>query len=321
MAVKAALPAVPRAGSVAPAAAALVTVLLWASAFVAIRHVGRSFSPGPLALGRLVVGSVVLSIVVGLRAAGSPAHRGQWPSRRQWMPLIACGLLWFGVYNVALNAGERRVDAGTAAMIAAVGPVLLAILAGLFLGEGFPRRLLVGSVIAFGGVVVIGAATSSRSAADLGGVVLCIVSAAAYAVAVVAQKPLLSHLPALKVTWLACMIGAVGCLPFTAELAREVAAAPLAAIAWVAYLGALPTALAFTTWAYALSRTTAGRLGSSLYLVPPVAILLGWWLLGETPVPLAFGGGALCLGGVWLARRSAAPKPDADSGRPPRSSQ
>jgi drug/metabolite transporter (DMT)-like permease len=313
MAVRTDLSALPKAGSVLPAAAALVTVLLWASAFVAIRHVGTSFSPGPLALGRLVVGTIVLSIVAGLRAACSPARREQWPSRRQWMRLIACGLLWFGTYNVALNAGERRIDAGTAAMIAAVGPVLLALLAGLFLGEGFPRRLFAGSVIAFGGVAVIAAATSSRAPTDAWGVVLTIVSAAAYAVAVVMQKPLLSHLPALKVTWLACMIGAAGCLPFAPELAREVAAAPLSAIAYVVYLGALPTALAFTTWAYALSRTTAGRLGSTLYLVPPVAILMGWWLLGETPVPLAFGGGALCLGGVWLARRSAGPKPDVPS--------
>jgi drug/metabolite transporter (DMT)-like permease len=291
--------------SLLPAAAALTSVLLWASAFVAIRHVATTFSPGALALGRLAVGSVVLSVATGLQAAASPRYRRRWPSRRNWLSLVACGLLWFGVYNVALNAGERRVDAGTAAMLAAVGPILLAILAGLFLGEGFPRRLLAGSVVALAGVLVIGAATSSRSGADSWGVVLCVVAAAAYAVAVVAQKPLVSHLPAVKVTWLACLIGAVGCLPFADDLTHEAAVARPAAIAWMVYLGALPTALAFTTWAYALSRTSAGRLGASLYLVPPLAIVMGWWLLGETPAPLAFCGGALCLCGVWLAQRTA----------------
>ena len=39
------------------------------------------------------------------------------------------------------------------------------------------------------------------------------------------------------------------------------------------------------------------------YLVPPIAILLGWALLGETPAGLAFAGGALCLLGVYVARR------------------
>jgi drug/metabolite transporter (DMT)-like permease len=186
-------------------------------------------------------------------------------------------------------------------MLTGIGPILLALLAGLLLGEGFPRRLLIGSGTAFAGVVIIGIATSSRSRADTWGVVLCLVAAVAYATAVVAQKPLLSQLPALQVTWLACTIGGVGCLPFAPELARETATAGPSAIAWLIYLGALPTALAFTTWAYALSRTSAGRLGATVYLAPPLAILMGWALLGQTPVPLAFAGGALCLCGVYLA--------------------
>jgi drug/metabolite transporter (DMT)-like permease len=288
-----------------PAGAALVTVLLWASAFVAIRHVGVDFSPGALSLGRLLVGSAVLGAVSSLR-------QRQWPSRRQWPLLVVCGLLWFGVYNVALNAAERRVDAGTAAMLVNVGPILIAVLAGLLLGEGFPRWLMAGSVIAFSGVLVIGTATSSRDRGDTWGVVLCIVAAAAYAVAVIAQKSLLSHLPALEVTWLACTIGAVGCLPFAPALARETAAASPSVIAWVIYLGALPTALAFTTWAYALSRTSAGRLGATTYLVPPLAIAMGWALLGETPAPLAFAGGALCLVGVYLTRRTPAASEEAE---------
>ena len=70
------------------------------------------------------------------------------------------------------------------------------------------------------------------------------------------------------------------------------------------YLGALPTALAFTTWAYALARTSAGRLGVTTYLVPPVAILLSWAFLGETPAVLALAGGVLCVGGVYVSRRA-----------------
>lgn len=68
------------------------------------------------------------------------------------------------------------------------------------------------------------------------------------------------------------------------------------------YLGAVPTALAFTTWAYALSRTSAGRMGATTYLVPPVTIVLAWAFLGEVPALLAVGGGALCLAGVALSR-------------------
>ena len=292
------LPASPATTSPAAFAfgAAGVTVVLWASAFVAIRHVGPEVSPGALTLGRLLVGSLVLGAVLAVRGFRRPA-------RRDWPLLLVCGLLWFGVYNIALNAAEQRVDAGTTAMLVNVGPLLLALLAGVLLGEGFPRHLVTGSLVAFAGVVVIGAATSGRNAGTAG-VLLCLVAAVGYAVGVVAQKPLLSRLPALEVTWLACTVGAVACLPFLPQLVDEAGDARLSTLGWVVYLGAFPTAIAFTTWAYALSHTTAGRMGATTYLVPPVTIALAWVLLGETPVALAFVGGALCLAGVALSRRT-----------------
>jgi drug/metabolite transporter (DMT)-like permease len=286
-----------------PAAAIGVTVLLWASAFVAIRHVGRDVSAGGLALGRLLVGAMVLGAVVLVRARRRTAEDEAWPRRALWPRLVACGVLWFGLYNVALNQAERTIDAGTAAMLVGVGPVLLAILAGLFLGEGFPRQLILGGLIAFGGVALIGAATSSIADASAWGVVLSLVAAAAYAIGVVTQKPLLAGVSALRITWLACVIGAAVCLPFAPALITDVASAPTSTVWWIVYLGVMPTALAFTTWGYALARSTAGRVGAATYLAPPIAILLGWALLGERPATLAFVGGAVCLAGVYVTRR------------------
>jgi drug/metabolite transporter (DMT)-like permease len=68
------------------------------------------------------------------------------------------------------------------------------------------------------------------------------------------------------------------------------------------YLAVAPMAIGFLTWGYALARTTAGRMGSMTYLVPPIAILLGWLLLDEVPPALAIVGGALCLTGVIVAQ-------------------
>jgi drug/metabolite transporter (DMT)-like permease len=276
--------------------AALVTVVLWASAFVGIRAAGEDLSPGALSLGRLAVGSAVLGVFVLWQ-------RGRLPGRRELPLIVVVGVLWFGLYNLALNEAERRVDAGTAAMLVNVGPILIAVLAGFLLHEGFPRTLVLGCAIAFAGAIVIGLATSERSNAEGWGAVLCLVAAAAYAGAVVAQKPLLSRVSGLHVTWLACTVGLLVCLPFAPSLVDELGNAGGDSTAWMVYLGVFPTAVGFMTWAYALSRTTAGRMGATTYLVPPLAILMGWAFLGETPVTLAFLGGALCLGGVVLARR------------------
>jgi drug/metabolite transporter (DMT)-like permease len=273
--------------------AGLVTVTLWGSAFVAIRDAGHTFSPGSVALGRLLVSLVILGAAVLVR-------REPWPRRRDLGAIAAFGVLFLCVYSVTLNAAERRVDAGTAAMLINTGPILIAIGAGVFLGEGFPPGLFAGSAVAFSGCLVIGLA-GSHAGSGLG-IALLILAACAYATAVVIQKTVVARVSPLMLTWLGCTAGALACLPFAPVLAVEVGSADVGALAWIVYLGAAPTALGFATWAFALRRTSAGRLASLAYLIPVVAILLGWLLLGETPPALAAVGGALCLAGVALTR-------------------
>ena len=281
-------------------AAAGVTVVLWASAFVGIRSAGRTFSPGALSLGRLAVAVVALAVIGAVRGERLPSREAL---RAVGLPLLVCGLLWFGAYNVALNSGERRVDAGTAAMLVNVGPILIAVLAGLLLREGFPRTLFGGLAVAFAGVVVIAIASSTHTATTAG-VLLCLAAACAYAAGVIAQKVILRRLTPVQTVFCCAVIGVVATLPFAPQLVRQLG--PAHAEGWVAYLGIGPTALGFITWGFALSRTNAGKLAVTTYLVPPISILLGWLLLSETPASLAYLGGALCLGGVALSRRPVA---------------
>jgi len=167
-------PAPPAAPHPARAGAAVVTavavcVLAWASAFVVIRGVGPHFSGGALALARLLIGAVLLSL---------PLLRLPWlrPTAREWALVAAYGCSWFGLYNVALNIAEHTLDAGTAATIVNLGPLLIALGAGAFLGERLSAWLAIGSGVAFGeapaalaiagGVVCLaGVALSRRRAA------------------------------------------------------------------------------------------------------------------------------------------------------------
>jgi drug/metabolite transporter (DMT)-like permease len=136
-----------------------------------------------------------------------------------------------------------------------------------------------------------------------------------YAIGVVSQKPALEHASALQVTTCACAVGAVACLPFAGQLVDDVRTAPAGAVVAMVYLGLLPTAVAFWTWAYALNRTTAGKLGATTYLVPVLVVLMAWIVRREAPGPWALAGGALCLAGVALSRRRRS-KPDTAPARP-----
>lgn len=277
------------------------TVLAWASAFVVIRGVAPHVGGGALALGRLAVGAVALGILV--------AAQRRWvrPTGRDWVRLVVYGVGWFGAYNVALNLAEHTLDAGTTAMIVGVGPILIALGAGLFLGEGIPKWLAIGAGVAFLGVILIGIGTSMVSAegrpVDPVGVLWALAAAVTYAIGVIAQKPMAGRLPASQTTLIGCVIGLIACLPFAGQLIGEVAAAPPLALAGVAYLGVVPTALAFTTWGYALGRMPAGQLGVTTYIVPPLAIIMGLIFFLEVPAGLAIAGGVVSLAGVALSRR------------------
>jgi drug/metabolite transporter (DMT)-like permease len=279
-----------------PLAAVGVTLVLWASAFVAIRHLAGAFGAGSLSLGRLLVGSLCLGVVALSR--GVPR-----PTGRQWVSLVTIGVLWFGIYNVALNAGEQHVDAGTAVMLIQVSPVLVALLAAMFLHERFTTYLALGLALAFGGVALIATASDSSGDRSVQGVVLCLVAAVVYSVSLVLQKPLVATIPAIHVTWIACTVGAVVCLPFASQLVGDARDSSAADLWWVVYLGVFPTAIAFTTFAYALRTMTASSLGVTTYLVPPITIVMGWLFLGEVPPTMAYAGGALALVGVAVARR------------------
>lgn len=288
----------PRHRSWRPLAAAGVTMVLWASAFVVIRALSGAVSPGPLALGRLLVGSLVLTAVALLRPGRGPLRI---PRGRPLVLIVAYGVLWFGVYTVAVNAAGRYLDAGTSAMLVNLAPVIVAVLAGLFLGEGFPRQLMLGLLIAFAGVVIIASASRSGQV-DPWGVVLALAAAALYAVGVLLQKQALATVDAVTVTWLGALAGTAATLPFLGSLVAQLRSEPWSVTAGVVYLGVFPTAVAFLLWSYALARTSAGRMAASSYVVPGIAVLLSWLLLAEVPAAVALVGGAVSLAGVALTR-------------------
>ncbi len=281
-----------------------MTVVLWASAFIGIRGAGPHFDPGALALLRMVVGAAALSVIALRRGIRMPA-------RRHLLLVIVWGVGWFCVYNLALNSAELTLDAGTAAMVVNLAPLMVVVFSGLLLREGFPRTLLIGAPIAFAGVVLIGLNSTTASGLDITGLLLALLAAVMYAGCTLLQKHLLtSGVDSTTLTWLGAIAGVVALLPWTGRLIDDLQSAPLDATLWVVYLGIFPTAIAFTTWAYVLQRSTAGQTSATTYVVPAIAILMSWMILGEVPTPIMFVGGALCLLGVLVTRmRRRDPKP------------
>jgi drug/metabolite transporter (DMT)-like permease len=274
--------------------AALTTVVLWASSFVVIRSTGEHYGPGSLALLRMLVGSAGLGLIALLLGA-------RWPRGRDLPLIVVWGLGWFTLYNLVLNQAETVLDAGTVSMLVNLAPLIALLFGALFLREGFPRPLLYGAPLSFLGVVLIGTCSWSGDVA-LSGVFLAVLAAFLYGGSTVLQKRLLRDTNATTLTLVGAIAGAVGLLPWSGELIQDVAHAPASATLGVVYLGLFPTALAFSTWGYVLSRTTAGKTAATTYAVPVFVLLMSALFLGEFPSPVMLTGGALCLAGVFITR-------------------
>ncbi len=291
------IPTGQRTGQQLATIAALITVVLWASAFVAIRAAADDYSPGALAFGRLAIGAIGLGVI-------AMRYRRPLPRGTAMGLIVAYGVAWFAGYTVVLNQAEHYLDAGTAAMLVNVAPILVAVFAGLLLGEGFPRTLIVGLSVAFIGVVIITVGGPGGSLGWSGvGIALGLLAAVLYAVGALLQKVALRTVDAVAATFVGCAVGAIVLVPFAPQFVAETVAAPPSALAVVVYLGVFPTAIAFSTWAYALARTNAGPMTATTLAVPAIAVLLSWILLGELPTLLAMAGGVLCIVGVAVTRR------------------
>lgn len=239
------------------------------------------------------------------RGACAGLRRGTYPEARDLPAALLAGLFAFALYNVALNYGQITASAGAASLIIASIPIFTALLAAAFLGERLDGRGWAGIVVGFFGVALITFGEGGNFGVDAGAlyVLLAAISGSVY---FAFQKPYVEKYGSLTFTTYAIWAGTLLLLPYLPGLIREVQGAPPDATLAVAYLGVFPTVVAYATAAYVFSRLPASRAVTLEYLFPPVAIVIAYLWLGETPSLPSVIGGAVALVGVTLvnSRRS-----------------
>jgi len=266
------------------------TVFLWASAFSGIRAGLEAYGPGQLTVLRLVVASIILLIY-------ALATRMRLPNVKDLPMICLVGLLGFAVYNLVLNAGEVTVSAGAASLLVNTVPVFVAIWATAFLAERLTALGWTGIAVSFSGAALI----SFGQAGGLGfapGALLVLVAAVAQSLQFTLQKPLLTTYGPIELTSYAVWAGTLIALFFSGGLIGRLVEAPFESTLAVVYLGIFPSALAYVSWAYVLSRLPASQAASFLYTVPVMALAIAWVWLGEVPTFLTIVGGMVAISGV-----------------------
>ncbi|WP_285635256.1 DMT family transporter [Microbacterium arabinogalactanolyticum] len=271
--------------------AGLSVVLLWASAFPAIRVAAPAMGVIGLSFARLLVAALALLVVAVIVKARLPRARDLG-----W--IAACGFFGMAAYQLLLNWGEIYVPAGTASIIVAAAPLVSVVVARVLFSERISRTTVVGSIIALAGVAFV---CLARAGVSLSAAVWIVVAAmVVQGIYHPLQSPLLKRYSSIEVACYAMIAGTVMTLPLVPFDLDGLLGAGLAPWLSAIYLGLLPSAAGFVLWAYAVARMSVAVSTSLLYLVPPVAVLIAWVWLGELPIPLELLGGVVVILGVVI---------------------
>jgi DME family drug/metabolite transporter len=247
----------------------------------------REAAVSPLLVGwsRLAIAAPVLL----LAAAGVDRFGARHPWRSPWpsladLPLCAALGLAMAAYQVCYFRAVTLVGVAVAALLAICSaPLLIAVLAAVFLGERLTSmvRLSLGMAVAGTALLVVGPRGLDDIAGHFGlGALLALGAGVSYAVYAVAAKGLLARVTPLAVAAITFALAAVLLAP--ALLAE---AAPMRAMSagWplLLYLGVGPTAIAYALFTAGLGRVPATAAGIVSLLEPLTATTLGLAVFGE----------------------------------------
>jgi drug/metabolite transporter (DMT)-like permease len=290
----------PRHASLAVYAKLTLTAIFWGGTFIAARVVARGVPPLSATFLRFAIAAAVLLPL--LRRS-----EGRWPrlGARQLLAVTLLGLTGIVAYNILFFTGLRHIEAGRAALIVAMCPVLLALFAAAFLREGLTLVRGLGIVLSVLGAVVVisrgrpglllGAGVGLGELCILG----CVLCWTAYTL--IGQRLMSDLSPLASVTY-SVLVG-VAALALPALL--EGAAAQLfthSLFEWLGllYLGVLGTVLGFVWYYEGVQRVGSVRAGLFINLVPVSAVAIAGWLLSE-PLTLSLSiGGPLVVAGLCL---------------------
>ncbi|MDP9028390.1 MAG: DMT family transporter [Actinomycetota bacterium] len=270
-------------------AAGVGVVVLWASAFPAIRVAAPELGPIGLSFIRLAVAALALLIL-------APFLKVRMPAARDLLLIIVTAFFGMTAYQLLLNTGEIFVPAGTSSIIVAAAPLVSVGIAMIAFKEKLTVPRVVGSALALAGVTTV---CLARAGLSLTATVWIVVAAmVVQGVYHPLSRMLLRRYTAPEVAIYAMVAGTLMTIPFVPFGWQAIVSAGQGAWLGAIYLGVFPSAVGFVLWGYAVARLPVITSTSLLYLVPAVAVLISVVWLGELPLPVELIGGAVVIVGV-----------------------
>lgn len=267
--------------------------LIWGSSYLLIDIGLDGLAPPLITWMRLTLGFAVL---IGFPAARRPMDR------TGWRPVIVLALVWTTFPFLLSPISQQHIDSSLAGMINALIPIIAAATGMVFLRTLPGIRQTGGLILGLVGAVSLGFPAASDSPSAAWGILLALVAAIFYGLALNLTIPLQQRYgaPALLMrvlgvsAILVAPFGVVGVADSTWELGPVVA---------VIVLGVVNTGVGFVLMVLFAGRVGPTRGGVAIYFLPIVAILLGVTFRSEVVLPIQWAGTGLVLLGAFLISR------------------
>lgn len=282
----------------APAGLVVAFCLIWSSAFAAAKLALADCPPLLLLSARFLLAGLIM--LAAARWIGGPIRL----ARRDLLVLAMLGVLNNAVYLGLSWTGMRTVSSGLTAIIISANPVLTALSASLWLGEPMTRTRATGLALGIAGIVIVLRDRLDSGLEDPQGVVLVLGAL----LSLVAGTVLFKKLRPGTGLWLGngvqCLAAGLALAPVALSVEQPARIVPSLSLALsLLYLVLVVSVAGYLLWFRLLSRASATAASALHFLMPPLGLLFGWALLGETVPPLDLLGVVPIALGIHLVTR------------------
>ncbi len=257
---------------------------------------------------RLTMSAIVLGLIVRWQNARVIDYSvDAKPRGKQYLNILLFALMTGFAYQVLFLVGIDRTSAGNTALIMSAIPIWTALLALVLLHERISRGAWGGLLIAVAGTLLVTFANppANGQSGSLVGNLLVSASAFCWALASVISRPMMKNISPIALAFWSVALS----VPLHFVVARhalpqirDVVADPWL-VAAIIYSGTFSTGLAYAMWNFGIKELGAAHAAGFQNLVPVVALIASWLLIGEVPLPVQLVGGALIIGGLIVMRR------------------
>jgi drug/metabolite transporter (DMT)-like permease len=277
----------------------VVMAIIWGVNFSVVKYGTQVMAPLAYNALRMTLACVILFAIARFRP-GRPVERAD---RRRLMGL---GILGHCVYQVLFIQGIALTRAGTASLVVAASPAMVALVARRGGHERLPSRAIVGIALSIAGVLlVLGGSVASDGSSHLAGDLMILAAVVCWAYYATGLLPLTQRVDAIRIAAWTLLGGVVPLALLALPSILRIEWGRVTAITWgaIAYSGLGAMVIAYLIWYHGVHRIGPTRTSMFANLQPVAAVLVAWAILGEVPTIFQGVGAGAVVGGLYLSRR------------------